>query len=97
MGERMEGQRVEYDGGELPANGAYWKDSRDGNWYGITPNGHLAGLRAHHVIEHEDGTITVAPSVLVRGRRSSDDAIRVTDGEADLWHGYLERGVWREV
>lgn len=39
-------------------------------------------LRTHTVTEHEDGTITVSPSIF--------DA-------PDGWHGFLERGVWRSV
>lgn len=54
-------------------------------WYCKTPNGHLGNLRAHDVEEHEDGTITVSPSILV------------SDHTGELWHGYLERGMWREV
>jgi hypothetical protein len=54
-------------------------------WRGCTPNGHYGNLAGHDVTEHEDGTITVSPS------------IRVSDGSGTLWHGYLERGVWREV
>jgi hypothetical protein len=93
----ISGTRIEYSGDGLPPNGCYWRDGRDGNWYGMTPNGHLAGLASHNVIEHEDGSITVAPSILVQGHRSSDDGIRVSDGNnRDLWHGYLERGIWRE-
>jgi hypothetical protein len=53
-------------------------------WYAATPNGLLANLAAHQVSEHEDGAITVSPSILVRNSVSS-------------WHGYLERGVWRSV
>jgi hypothetical protein len=52
-------------------------------WYCVTPDGQLGSLRNHEVIEHEDGTITVSPSILVRGERE--------------WHGYLEHGVWRSV
>jgi hypothetical protein len=44
----------------------------------------LANLSRHDVVEHEDGTITVSPSILV------------TQGEGRQWHGYLERGIWRE-
>lgn len=40
-------------------------------------------VSGHQVTEHEDGTITVAPSILIRG-------------SAGNWHGYLERGAWRE-
>lgn len=54
----------------------------DGVWYGCTPNGLIANLRNHAIIEHEDGTITAAPSIEVKGR--------------GYWHGYLERGAWRE-
>jgi hypothetical protein len=67
------------------APGEFTRYGGDGNWYGCTPNGHQCGLAKHDVTEHEDGTITVSPSILV-GR-----------GSAQLWHGYLERGVWREV
>jgi len=60
----------------------------EGQWYAVPPSpvGHrmlLAGLAGHTVIEHEDQTITVSPSILVR------------DGQGSEWHGYLERGVWR--
>lgn len=54
-------------------------------WHGQTPNGHRSNLSRHDVVEHGDGTITVAPS------------IQVSDDHKELWHGYLERGVWREV
>ena len=53
------------------------------SWMCCTPNGMLGNLSKHEVTEHEDGTITVSPSILVTGEKS--------------WHGYLERGVWREV
>lgn len=56
-----------------------------GVWYAMSPNGLLANLANHSVTEHEDGTVTVSPSILVsRGNELS-------------WHGYLERGVWRQV
>jgi hypothetical protein len=55
------------------------------HWYARTPTGLLANLSAHHVEEHENGTITVSPSILV------------DRGKLDEWHGYLERGVWRTV
>lgn len=56
----------------------------NGHWYGCTPNGLLANLSRHTVTEHEDGTISVSPSILVEG------------GQTNAWHGYLEHGVWRE-
>jgi hypothetical protein len=36
---------------------------------------------------HEDGTLTLSPSIL--------DADPAKNGQG--WHGYLERGVWRQV
>lgn len=67
--------------GRAPVSSGGW------TWYACTPNGHLANLGAHELVEHEDGTITVSPSILIHGGR---------DG-AEAWHGWLERGVWRSV
>lgn len=86
----MKGQRLP-DGEPQPwppPNGAYWRmQRRIGDpqlvFYAMTPNGLYATLGGHSVIEHDDGTITVSPSILVTGH----------DGR---WHGYLERGTWRE-
>ena len=64
--------------------GDYAKDEATGWWFFYTPNGLPGTLRDHGVQEHEDGTITVSPSILVRGPG------------LDGWHGFLERGVWRE-
>ena len=67
--------------GEWPQPGDFWFDARQG-WMGVAPDGAMAGLRNHNVVEHDDGTITVQPSILVGDGTTS-------------WHGYLERGVWR--
>jgi hypothetical protein len=58
-----------------------WKD---GTWFASTPNGHGAALARHDITEHEDGTISVTPSILV------------SNNDGQLWHGYLTRGVWNE-
>jgi hypothetical protein len=59
----------------------------EGAWYAITPNGHAANLGSHEVLEHPDGSITVSPSIRVSTSR---------DGKPiEVWHGFLERGVWR--
>lgn len=59
----------------------------DGNWYAVPPGTEfLAGLARHGVVEHEDGTITVSPSILVQQPNATPPT----------WHGFLERGVWRE-
>jgi hypothetical protein len=60
--------------------------STDGVWYARTPNGHFGCLRAHDVTEHEDGTITVSPSILVTGSACGRGV--------ELYHGWLQRGVW---
>lgn len=80
----MQGKRINAQDNPRFAPGEYGIIS-DGTWYACTPNGHLGSLRNHTVTEHEDGTITVSPSILV-----SDDT-------GELWHGYLENGIWREV
>jgi hypothetical protein len=55
-------------------------------WYACTPNGETANLGAHEVTEHEDGTITVSPSILISTRQNGQNV--------ELWHGWLRRGVW---
>lgn len=80
----MQGKRVEVQPHLLnPGEYAYWKEG--GSWYAHCPGGDdlIANLASHKVTEHEDGTITVSPSILCG------------DGKVE-WHGYLERGVWRE-
>ena len=69
--------------------GAYWK--LNGVWFCLSPNGHLGMLSQHTVTEHEDGTITVNPSILISASNPSRGV------HVELWHGFLERGVWREV
>ncbi len=87
MAETPNGRRVdEWDGSSILEKGAYAKSPKDGVWYAMTPNGRLGNLAEHDVVEHDDGTITVSPSILV------------TTGSYDRppWHGYLRCGVWKE-
>ena len=93
----MKGKRVDWN----PADtvdypfpklklGEYGK-SRDGIWYCCTPSGTegmLGNLKAHTVVEHEDGTITVTPSILV--------TVHEKGVEVQRWHGFLIKGEWRE-
>ena len=68
--------------GTGPQPGDYWS-AADG-WHAVTPTGLWCALRNHAVTTHDDGTITVSPSILV------------SNGEGgEVWHGFLERGVWR--
>lgn len=80
----MQGRRVyENEEGQLWLKpGDYGKDARTGHWMARPPKGHTGDLCNHSVVEHEDGTITVVPSILIHGETT--------------WHGYLEKGVWRE-
>jgi len=57
-----------------------------GIWFAVPPGfaTGYANLAKHKVTCHDDGTITVSPSILVSNNQQT-------------WHGYLEKGVWREV
>ena len=75
------------DGHLRLAEGEYGKNPDDDHWYGRPSGQHMGSFQNHEVVEHEDGTITVTPSILITGY----------DGDCQVqWHGYLERGVWRE-
>lgn len=80
----MQGRRIDAMTNPPFRPGDYGQVS-NGDWWACTPNGMLGNLANHQVVEHEDGTITVSPSILV------------TSYDGQSWHGYLERGVWREV
>ncbi len=58
-------------------------------WFVRAPSGHIGDITNHKVTEHEDGTITVSPSILIK---SSNDGGKTWQED---WHGFLERGVWR--
>ena len=68
--------------------GDYWFSPITKNWYCCCPNGDLGNLSKHDVIEYEDGTITVSPSILIKW---------IGENEGRNWHGYLENGIWREI
>lgn len=52
-------------------------------WLLVDPTGGAGSIipENHTVTEHEDGTITVSPSLVMPGG----------------WHGWLRRGVWQSV
>lgn len=67
-------------------SGAYGTiDGKD--WFCNTPNGLLGNLSSHTVLEFEDGSITVIPSILVSSGSNHAEP---------KWHGFLEHGIWRE-
>ena len=91
VGDTTQGRRVD-DGTKRwdYKPGDYGRVKRDGEWvWAVLPTNtdltSAGDIPQHEVTEHEDGTITVSPSILL-------DA-----GDLGQWHGYLERGVWREV
>ena len=67
--------------------GCYYK-LPDGDWAIHPPGGRFGRIspNVHTITEHEDGTITVAPSILYHGHATWAG-----------WHGYLQRGVWSRV
>ncbi len=65
--------------------GDYFKDEH-GIWWIRPPRGDMGMLTDHTVTEHDDNTITVSPSILLD-----------SDTRGIIWHGFLERGVWREA
>ena len=80
--------------------GAYWKVIVKGEpeplWMNFPPCGHQGRLATqtqdnarHTVTEHDDGTITVSPSIFCHNGGE--------DGRQPCWHGFLEHGVWRSV
>lgn len=72
------------DDGHLWLQPGDYGRSFHGTWMARPPRLAAGDLSRHEVTEHEDGTITVSPSILIQQPPLGD------------WHGYLERGVWRE-
>lgn len=78
-------RRLNWDGSEWLEEGEYAQHPKTKEWYYAipgTPRGYSGRLGAHTVTEHEDGTITVRPSILL------------TAGDGKQWHGWLTRGEW---
>ncbi len=70
--------------------GDYGYCPRSGCWMGRPPRANAGSFSQHTVTEHDDGTITVAPSIVLSEMGESGKL-------EEVWHGYLERGVWREI
>ena len=106
IGQTITGRRVEPhpERGLSLLPGDYGKSRVDGAWHARPPTAPDFGephpisgnLREHEVVEHEDGTITVSPSILIQypwGKKPDKD-------EWDkhiAWHGYLVKGVWSRI
>lgn len=92
----MTGKRVIQEPGECPGtlmdrmqpgdyafcSGHGYPDLPSGVWLVKCPNGDVGNLSRHQITEHENGTITVSPSIQVVGQGQ--------------WHGWLQNGIWRE-
>jgi hypothetical protein len=70
--------------------GTYWQDSA-GAWWVCTPSGYAGILSAHDVVEHDDGTISVTPSILTPFGPVKSDGVTPNPR---YWHGYLTNGEW---
>jgi hypothetical protein len=86
MGE-LRGRRMPDTDGDAPdlyawPEGAYGRTYS--GWWCMAPGRHGGNLNAHQVVEHDDGTITVSPSILVTSGG---------DGR-ELFHGWLTAGMW---
>jgi hypothetical protein len=74
--------------------GDYWRNAFTGTFYATCPvldpavGLVLASLCSHSIVEHEDGTISVQPSIRVTGGPG---------GTKELYHGFLENGSWRNA
>jgi hypothetical protein len=74
-------------------------------WWIRDPWGRVGRLTSHTITEHEDGTITVSPSIFDKdGSPPTQEELQqwgiaaiVPGPGATGWHGWLEHGVWRSV
>ena len=79
-------------GGKRPPLGSYQKvlntDGSTAYWNILDLSGRPGTIRqgGHSITEFEDGTITVSPSILATEEEHGHD-----------WHGFLERGIWKEA
>jgi hypothetical protein len=77
------GRRVYPDenGHFIMAPGDYCCDT-DGQWWvrPPSPKASMGVISEHTIVEHEDKTISVTPSILMAG----------------VWHGFLIKGEWSE-
>ena len=83
QGELVKGERVDIASLTELTPGQYARHK--GTWYACCPNGLIANLGNHTVMPHEDGSITVSPSILC------------TRDSETRWHGTLQKGVWKDL
>ena len=94
---RLKGRRREDQPlGSLPfeiRRGDFWKEGE--NWrlavpIGVNEGFAIANLENHHVVEHDDGMISVLPG----GGGSSNSILvhRTRKDQREEWHGYVDHG-----
>lgn len=90
MSLERQGTRVYKYTGEILKEGEYAFCKKASCWY-AHPYGTdlIANLGRHTVIENDDGTITVRPSILIAGINDK--------GKNETWHGYLVNGIWTQL
>jgi hypothetical protein len=91
LGRRLpDGAKWHGDDPDSAMPGDYGRVLVDGEWQWRcrTPNGLRGLLTQHTVTEHDDGTITVEPSILCDWPHPETPR---------RYHGYLRRGVWETL
>lgn len=86
----MKGRRLNHGDGIEPQPGDYWPATSprfEGYWTVVDPAGFQGMLNpnVHTVTEHEDGTITVHPSIVTQF------------AGVEKYHGWLRRGEWTDA
>jgi len=83
----MQGKRVYKQNNEFPSNPGEYMKNPDESWVFCVPTGIHGTINSKTwaITEHEDKTITVSPSILVTCHNPEYS-----------WHGFLEKGIWRE-
>lgn len=83
--ETTQGRRI-YEG--FPNNPGEYAKAENGDWILCLPTGIHGTIndKTWKITEHEDGTITVSPSIYTKSPNHP---------QYD-WHGFLEKGIWRE-
>ncbi len=66
----------------------YWFNETYKKWFVHIPKVGVGNISRHDIIEHEDKTISVSPSILIT---------TTFKGNKRQAHGFLEKGIWREV
>ena len=80
-------------------DGDYWlcrgaptsNDGFDGCWY-LYFRG-AGGVPHHHVIEHQDGTISIPSEP--HPEEGHVNSVLIHGGGRDVFHGYIDHGEWR--